>query len=161
MTPAAPTCCLEYLVLSNIIGLIPPRLPFQDLSRLVQPVGGLRPEDWAPHPHGGGWVQKSASVALSVFIAPCSVVGGEARLTDRARVLDEAVVNGTAIVADDAVVYGRAYVSGRARILGHARVGGSAEVGGFFVMEDGELTTGVHQPRDYRSRKRWARLVTR
>jgi hypothetical protein len=147
-------------VLGKIIDLVPRRLPFQDLARIVQPVGGLRPEDWARHPNGGGWVQNTASVALSAFIAPFSVVGGEARVTGRAHVLDEALVHGTAVVAEDAVVYGRAYVTGRARIRGRARVGGSAEVGGFFVMQDGELMTGVHRPRDHRSRKRWECLLS-
>ena len=86
------------------------------------------PETWHVHPHGGGWVQNTASVSASAFVGPNAIVSGYAQVRGYAEVLGNAVVSGNAQVRGYAQVSGNAQVGGDARVLGNAVVYGDARV---------------------------------
>lgn len=131
-----------------------PRLPFSKLAARIQPAEGLRRDDWAPHPNGGGWVHKTAFASATAYVGPYAIVSGNARVLDHARVIDEASVTDTALVAGHAVIGGKARVSGHATIFGTARVLGNAQVGGEFSLHDGEVREGITRSLEGRPRPR-------
>ncbi len=89
----------------------------------------------------GGWVDSSASVAATVYVAPGAevlrnaIVSGSARIEDFAVVSDNARVSGSAIISGYAVVWGSANISGSARVEDHAMVGSGGNVQGNAVVE--------------------------
>lgn len=121
-------------------------MEFQDLARRIQPVGGLRAEEWSQHENGGGWTQRTTRVEASAFIGPFAIISGDAQILERARIVDEASVTGMAVVKGQALVGGSAQIGGQAMIDGQARILGTAEVGGFFTMTEGEIRYGIHRP---------------
>ena len=85
----------------------------------IQPVNG------APHPNGGGFVARSASVAPSAFVGP------NARVLDRAQVCGSARIEDFSVIKENAKVTGSAVVGGFARVTDHAEVSENARVSGF------------------------------
>ena len=83
----------------------------------------------APHPNGGGFVAKTASVAKTAFVGPQAKVCDKARvfgnariyglayITGRAQVFGDAQVGGNTFIADDAKIHGKAHVTGRTHVL--------------------------------------------
>ena len=124
------------------------------------------------HSNGGGWVQNTASVANSVFVAPHAMVLGNSVLTGNVRVLNTALVknatiggnvevSGNAFItggiyADNALIKGQAFlendtVSQNALVHMRARVSnynlsGTIEVGGDVVVYnmEGNCNNGVY-----------------
>jgi len=135
-----------------MVGFPTPHVEFASLSRRIQPPEGLVIEDWAVHPNGGGWVQKSAFVSRTAFVGPHAIVSGEARVLDQARILDEASVTDWAIIAGSAVVGGRASVAERARLFGTVVVVGDAKVGGHYYASSGEIREDVSKRSTIRRR---------
>ena len=116
------------------------------------------------NPQKGGFVERSAYVADTVFLGPDAKVLNSASVEGSARVYGNAVVAGEAIVKDKARVFGNAHikgnaeirdvaqVSGEAQVSGDAIVAKSAKVRGYSVLEQGEHTEGVlsaPKPEDY------------
>ncbi len=79
-------------------------------------------------PNGGGWVAKTANVALSVYVGPNARVFGNAKVRGNAQVSGNAVVSGDAQVSGDARVYGDAWASGDTEVSGGVWVSGEARV---------------------------------
>jgi len=144
---------LGSLSLAKTLCFPAPGVPFRRLAGRIQPAEGLLREDWAKHPNGGGWVQKTAFVSRTAYIGPYAVVSGNARVLDFARIIDEATITDTATIAGNAVVGGKAHVGGRAKLFGTARVLGDAQVGGEFFLHRGELREGVNRPFGVRPRQ--------
>ena len=124
------------------------------------------------HPNGGGWVDNSAMVSNSVFVAPhamvlgssnlsgnCSVKGtamvmnahvsGNVQIKDNALVLggvlsDNAVISDMAFVEND-TVFGSAHVHMRARVSNY-KLHGNIEVGGDVLVYNtaGECDNGTY-----------------
>lgn len=82
------------------------------------------------HPNGGGFVAKTAKVALTVYVGPNAKVLGNAVVEGNARIDDFAVVCDQAFVSGNAVISGFAVVRGKAKVLENARVQDCAMVGG-------------------------------
>ncbi|MCL5424002.1 MAG: hypothetical protein M1385_02865 [Candidatus Marsarchaeota archaeon] len=76
----------------------------------------------------GGFVEKTAKVAKTVYIGPKTLVFDNAWVSGHARVSGHAWVCGDAEVYDNAIVYGDARVYGVAHIFGDARVCGNTEI---------------------------------
>ncbi len=104
--------------------------------------------DGAPHPNGGGFVARTATVAPTAFVARDAHVLGTSQVLGNARILERAVVQ-DATVQDDAVVDGfarveeKSVVSGRARVRDHARINRGAKIGDFakvleFAQQEGK-----------------------
>lgn len=93
----------------------------------------------APHPNGGGWVDASAKVAATAFVAHGARVLDQAIVTDRARIEGYAVVSATARVQDDAVISGRALVTGGSVISGNARIADDAAVFGGTISDQAQI----------------------
>jgi len=129
--------------LAKILPFTSPRLPFQRLAARIQPPEGLLREDWANHPNGGGWVQKTAFAAETAYIGPRAIISGNARVLDFARVLDEASITDRAMIWGDAVIAGTAHVGGNAKIFGTACIAGSARVGGDYFLQCGGPQAGI------------------
>lgn len=75
----------------------------------------------APHPNGGGFVDRRAKVDPTAFVAPGAQVLGAAQVLGQARILDHAVVR-DATVQDQAIVSGHALVTDKAVVQDRARV---------------------------------------
>lgn len=69
-------------------------MEFKHLARRIEPPEGLIPENWAQHPNGGGWVEKTATVAPTAFVGPDAIVMEEARVIDIARIDGQALISG-------------------------------------------------------------------
>jgi hypothetical protein len=90
----------------------------------------------AAHPNGGGWVDATAKVDDTVFVARGAAVLDQAVVSGRVRIDGNAVVSGQARVEDDAVVTGRALVTGRSVVSGKATISGDAAVFDGTVTEE-------------------------
>lgn len=115
------------------------RYPYEIALRNARPANRIYPAaggDGGPHPNGGGFVARTATVAPSAYVGPEARVLGGAKVTDHARILDRAVVLGSATVRDRAVISGSAVVSGEAVVSGDARVRNYAMVGGRAAVRD-------------------------
>ncbi|MDQ2087737.1 DUF6055 domain-containing protein [Herbivorax sp. ANBcel31] len=88
------------------------------------------------HPNGGGFVERTATVASTAYVGSNAVVLGRARVNDDARIEDFAVVK------DNAVVSGNAVISGHALVKGRAVVRENAKVRDFAVMLDNSQASG-------------------
>jgi UDP-3-O-[3-hydroxymyristoyl] glucosamine N-acyltransferase len=96
-------------------------------------------DTWHQHPHGGGWVENTASVADSVYVGPNAVVSGYARAQGRARICDHAWVYGTACISGEAQIFGNAWVGDQAQVCERAWVYDNARVAG-----NARLSGGMH-----------------
>ena len=134
-------------------------MSFLKLAGRIQPAEGLLAEDWAKHPNGGGWVQKTAFVSQTAHVGPHAIVSGNARVLDFARIIDEASITDTAVIAGHAVIGGKAHVGGHAKIFGAAQVLGVAQIGGEFSLHRGKLRHGVNRPLGVRPRRRQKRAA--
>ncbi len=93
----------------------------------------------APHPNGGGWVDSSAKVEASAFVAPGAAVIDQAVVSGQARINGNALVSGKARVQDEAVLDGRALVTGNSLVSGKATVSGDAAVFDGIVAEEAAI----------------------
>ncbi len=90
----------------------------------------------------GGWVDSTASVASTVYVAPGAevlghaVISGSVHIMDYAVVADTAHVSGNATISGYAVVNGSATISGNARVEDHAMVSSGATIQSNAVIED-------------------------
>jgi hypothetical protein len=135
-------------------------MKFEDLERRLQPPEELNRRDWRKHKNGGGWVEKSATVAPTAFVGPKAMVLRAAQVLDSAQIMGETIVTAGAIVA------GRVHAAGKSRIGDLARVSGTTrlldvDIGGYAVLTQGELVGIVYRPRDLPAKKGWkkAQLV--
>ncbi len=118
---------------SKMLPLSPPK-PGATMAATVSGVSpcGDDPGSGGPHPNGGGFVAKTASVAATAFVGPQAKVCDKARvfgnariyglayITHRAQVFGDAQVGGNTFIADDAKIFGRAHVTGRTHVLAKA-----------------------------------------
>jgi len=106
----------------------------------------------APHPNGGGFVARTATVADTAYVGPDARVMGNATVSGHARIEDHAVVE-NATVQDHAIVSGHALVNQNATVKDHARVrdfgrvsrstlAGHAKVVEHATLESGQTTDG-------------------
>jgi hypothetical protein len=105
----------------------------------------------APHPNGGGFVAKSATVEATAYVGKDALVLGRSKVLGNARILDFAVIN-NATVQDQAVVSGHALVerdavvSGDARVRDHAKISNRAQIRDQAkVLENGQQETNFCQ----------------
>lgn len=82
----------------------------------------------AAHPNGGGWVDATAKVEATAFVAPGAAVLDQAVVSGRARIDGNAVISGRARVQDDAVVSNRALITGNSLVSGKSNISGDAAV---------------------------------
>ena len=124
------------------------------------------------HTNGGGWIENSATVSNSVYVAPTAMVMGNSNLSGTVRIENTALVrdvtmSGNVQVEDNAFVVGGTYtgnslirgqafventtmsedaeVNMRARVSNYT-LSGNIEVGGDVVVynEDGDCDNGVY-----------------
>lgn len=88
------------------------------------------------HLNGGGFVERTASVAPTAYVGPNAVVLGNAKVSGNARIEDYAVVK------DNARVSGNAVVSGHALVKDRAVVKDNAKVRDFAVMMESSQASG-------------------
>ena len=143
------------------------RYPYEISIRNAAPAERIYPAnagEGGPHPNGGGFVARTATVAPEAYISRDARVLDRARVLGNARVLDRAVVregatvrdravisgnavvSGEAVVSGDARVRNHAVVSGRARVLDRARVGDLAELGEGQELSGDAWCRGVSAP---------------
>ena len=84
-------------------------------------------EEGTRHPHGGGFVARTATVEATAWVGPDARVLGTSQVLGQARIEGRAVILDS-IVRDHAVVSNRALVMGRSTISGRARVRDTAVV---------------------------------
>lgn len=105
----------------------------------------------APHPNGGGFVAKSATVDATAYVGKDAMILGHSKILGQARILDYAVIN-NATVQDRAVVSGHALVergavvSGDARVRDYAKISNQAQIRDQAkVLEQGHQETNFCQ----------------
>jgi UDP-3-O-[3-hydroxymyristoyl] glucosamine N-acyltransferase len=121
----------------------PYELAFTDCQPASEPPRRITSKDidGSPHPNGGGFVAKSATVEPSVFVGPDAMVLGSARVTGQARIEDHAVVTDSAHVSEEAIVGGWALVCEEAKVIEQGRVDGCARVAGRVTVGGRALVT--------------------
>jgi len=93
----------------------------------------------APHPHGGGWVDASASVDETAYVGPQARVLENAQVRGNTRLEDYAIAKGRSIVSENAVLRGNALVDRSGRVSGNAIVEEEASVYEGEVTDDARI----------------------
>jgi len=105
------------------------------IEQIMQWFPDTSASDWHQHANGGGWVQRTASVADSARVFGNAQVSGNARVFGNAQVFGDARVSGNARAFGNAQVFGDARVFGNAQVSGDAWVFGNAwEVSPLFIQ---------------------------
>jgi hypothetical protein len=136
----------------------PAGMKFEDLDTRLHPARELSRRDWRRHRNGGGWVERSATVARTAFVGPEALVLGSAQVLDDVQITDQAIITASAVVS------GHVYVGGKSRIGDLARISGSTrivdtEIGGYAVITEGELTGKVYRPRGQSAQTAWKKAA--
>ena len=135
----SPVLVLETLELVKIV-------KFEELASRVEPPQGLIRSEWNQHknPDGslGGWVQNTAHVDPSVFLALGAVVTDMAKVREHAKILDTAHIGGWAVISGQATVSDDATVIDAAQVSGDCILKGTVMVRGDSVLTSGTFSEG-------------------
>ena len=102
----------------------------------TEPLPATDPALGSPHPNGGGFVAKTASVAATAYVGPEARVLGNAQVLEQARIEGRAVVEGHAVISGRAIISSSALVGGTAQVKGMATVRDHASLQNSAVVED-------------------------